>query len=233
MKQINFKNLWKALLIIIIYIFILPEIVTLGFNKMGLSLSNKTYYVIANLTIYTLILLILIMTYHKDLKNEALIFKKNWKKNLKTGFKYWILAYGFMIICNMIIISINGDIATNESANRNVINAMPYFSFISMALFGPIIEELIFRKGFKNAFNNPTFYLIVSSLLFGSGHMIALFTQGANFAWTQLLYIISYGGIGFFFAKAYLETDTIFTSIIMHIFHNSLAVILVLLMGGL
>ena len=41
----------------------------------------------------------------------------------------------------------------------------------------------------------------------------------------EILYIIPYGALGFFFAKAFYETDNIFSSISVHMIHNTIAVL--------
>ena len=72
--------------------------------------------------------------------------------------------------------------------------------------------------------------MIFTALLFGGAHMLSAFTIGdITSNYFQILYIIPYSGIGYFFAKSYIETDTIFTSVTTHVLHNSLSVCLVLL----
>ena len=65
------------------------------------------------------------------------------------------------------------------------------------------------------------------TLLFGGMHLLSASSL------KELLFIIPYGSLGFFFAKAYYETDNIYTSIIMHIFHNSLSIFFILLGNAL
>lgn len=230
MKQINKKELGKGALLLIMYLLIIPNLVMILFQSFHLDLENKTFYVLANLVIYLVTMAILIFVNYDSLKAEFKIFFHNFKSNFKIGIQYWLKALVFMMLTNLIIVSLANGIATNEEANRNVISVMPIFSIISMCIIGPFLEEMLFRKGFKDAFLNPKVFLLVSSLLFGGAHLLSAFTLGSvSENLLQLLYIIPYGGIGYFFAKAYLETDTIFTSTMMHIFHNTLSVVLVLI----
>ena len=46
---------------------------------------------------------------------------------------------------------------------------------------------------------------------------------------SELLYIIPYGGLGAAFACMYQKTNTIFTDISMHMFHNSALILLSIL----
>lgn len=232
MKKIDWKELGKASILLISYMIIIPGIVSFLFGMFNLNLENTTNYMIANIFIYCAILVMIFIFYHKSLKEELTTFIKNFKFNLKTGVLYWLKAFGFMILTNLIIVSLVNGIATNEEANRSMIAVLPIFSVLTMCILGPFLEELLFRKSFKNVFASKKTYLLISSLLFGGAHLVSAFTLGTvEQNLLQLLYIIPYSGIGYFFAKAYLETDTIFTSTMMHIFHNSLSVAIVLLSG--
>lgn len=232
MKNVNIKKLGIGLGLILIYLLVIPEISILLFQLLKLDIHNDTIYILLNFTIYLLTIIMLIIIYQKDLKEEAFIFKTNLKKNLSIGFKYWAYAFMFMIISNLIIISINGNIATNEAQNRSLINTYPLVSFLFMVFLGPFIEEILFRKGFKSVFKNKTIYCFFSGILFGLAHLISAFTLGdisSNI--TQLLFIIPYSGIGYFFAKIYTKTNTIYTSTFFHIIHNAIAVLFSLIGG--
>ena len=65
-------------------------------------------------------------------------------------------------------------------------------------------------------------FAIVTGLLFGLAHI-------AEYTLLELLFIIPYGALGFFFAKAIYETDNIYTGYIAHLFHNSLCILLIIL----
>ena len=89
-----------------------------------------------------------------------------------------------------------------------------------MHIEGPI-EEIIFRKCYKNAFSNKWLFIILSSLVFGSLHVITSMTSLMD-----LLFIIPYGSLGAAFAIMYQKTDTIYTSMLMHMLHNTILIIL-------
>ncbi len=173
------------------------------------------------------------IVFRDSIFKEAKLYAKNFKKDFGIGIRNWLAAFAFMIFTNLLIVSLAGGIATNEEANRSMISVMPVFSVISMAIVGPFIEEVLFRKGFRKAFKNDKAFMIFTALLFGGAHLLSainLGTAATNPA--QLLYIIPYSGLGYFFAKSYVETDTIFTSVVTHILHNSLSVFLILLVGA-
>lgn len=232
LKLINLKELLKGFVFLLLYMLVIPEVVLLLFDVFHWDISNPIYYMLAYGFIYAITLAMIFIGYRKTIFKEAKLYVKNFKKNFSLGLKYWFAALAFMIITNTLIISLAGGLATNEEANRSIISIMPVFSVISMALIGPFIEEVLFRKGFRNAFKSNKAFLIFTALLFGGAHLVSAFSLGSIWEnWAQLLYIIPYGGIGYFFGKAYVETDTIFTSVVCHILHNSLSVLLILLVG--
>lgn len=174
---------------------------------------------------YVILLLVIGAKYHKRLIRDFKNFKKEY---VGVALKNWIIGLGAMSIANIIISSIAGGIASNEEANRTLLGNYPISSFISMVFLGPLIEELTFRASFKSAFSKWYTFAIVTALLFGSAH-ISSFISTKDFY--ELLYLIPYSTLGFFFAKAFYETDNIYTSYLAHMFHNGMCVILLLFIG--
>ena len=178
---------------------------------------------------YVILLLIIGGIYHKRLIHDFKNFKKEY---VGIALKNWIIGLGAMFIANIIISSIAGGIASNEEANRTLLGNYPVSSFISMVFLGPLVEEITFRASFKSAFSKWYIFALVTALLFGSAHISSFITTKDVL---ELLYLIPYSTLGFFFAKAFYETDNIYTSYFAHMFHNALCVILLLLlslMGG-
>ena len=145
-----------------------------------------------------ILLIILLLVFRKSIVKEWKTFKNDFLENLDTGVKYWLV--GLMI------------------------SSLPWLMLINAGLIAPCIEELIFRKSFKKTFPNKWLFIIISSLVFGSLHVLPSMTSPV-----ELLYVIPYGALGASFACMYQKTDTIFTSIAMHIFHNSALILLSIL----
>ena len=133
-----------------------------------------------------------------------------------------------MFIANILISSFVGGVASNEEANRTLLGAYPISSIISMVFLGPLIEEITFRASFKKAFSKWYTFAIVTALLFGTAHIQSFFI---TFDFRELLFLIPYSSLGFFFAKAFYETDNIYTSYLAHMFHNGVCVLILLLFG--
>ena len=230
MNQINFKKLFKGIGMILLYILIIPEVILFLFKTFHLNLENQNIYIWLNITTYLIMILFIFSIYKKDLIIDFNKFINRWKENLRIGFKNWLFGFLCMVFTNAIIIQLTGNIASNEAQNRSFIDIFPIISFIFMVFIGPFIEEILFRKGFKDVFKNKYLYYVFSAFLFGFAHILATISTIDVFANPlQLLYIIPYSAIGFFLAKSYIETDTIYTSTLFHTFHNAIAVCLAML----
>ena len=187
--------------------------------------NNFVVATIFQILVYLILFLVLALIYHKRLIHDLKEFKKEY---VFIAFKNWMIGLGAMFIANIVISSFGGGLATNEEANRNLLAMYPISSFISMVFLGPIIEEITFRASFKKAFSKWYTFAIVTSLLFGAAHIQTFFV---TYDFMELLYLIPYSALGFFFAKAFYETDNIYTSYLAHLFHNGMCVILLLLIS--
>lgn len=187
--------------------------------------NNFVVATIFQILVYLILFLVLALIYHKRLIHDLKEFKKEY---VFIAFKNWMIGLGAMFIANIVISSFGGGLAANEEANRNLLAMYPISSFISMVFLGPIIEEITFRASFKKAFSKWYTFAIVTSLLFGAAHIQTFFV---TYDFMELLYLIPYSALGFFFAKAFYETDNIYTSYLAHLFHNGMCVILLLLIS--
>ena len=171
-----------------------------------------------------LFILLLYLMYKKDLDKEFKTFKKNFKSNFKTGFKYYIAGLISMIVFNLFIAIIIKDVSANENIVREMLFKFPVYTMFSIAVIAPLSEELTFRKSMDPLLKNKWIYALSCGLLFGACHLIA-----GEFKLINLLYLLPYGSLGFVFALMDRETKTTFTSIMMHMLHNTMTGILLLL----
>lgn len=171
------------------------------------------------------LLLILLLIFRKDIKKEWKTFKDNFLENIDIGIKYWLIGLGIMMVSNIFInVFLQLGQAANEQAVQSMITSLPWLMLINAGFIAPCTEEIVFRKGFKKAFPNKYAFIILSALVFGSLHVITSMTSPI-----ELLYIIPYGALGAAFAYMYQKTNTIFTSISMHMFHNTALILLSIL----
>ena len=222
MKKERILEICKGLLTFLIFYFssYLQVIPIALFN---IDVNNYTASDLAIVNTFTdlILVLILIILYFKELKKEFKSFKKNWKLNMDTAFKYWFI--GLMIMCiSNIAIGLITDLSTssNEQAVQTLVSSTPYLMLFTAGILAPIAEELTFRKGVSKIFKNKWVYATASGLIFGLLHVIG----SDNIL--EYLYVIPYGSLGFFFALTYYDTKSIYPSIIMHAIHNSALILL-------
>lgn len=219
------KGLISFGLIILMLIWgIIPNIILLLLNIDINTLNDTTIYIISFIN-DILFLTLLICIYYKSIKENLFqYFNHNLKENLKTSISYWLIGLGIMVVSNLFIaIVTNGQLAQNEETVRSMIDIVPLYMLFQLAIYAPVSEELIFRRSIRDIFDNKWLYALISGLIFGGLHVISSLTN-----LTSLLYLIPYCSLGIVFAILYYKTDNIFSSIVVHALHNTLALILYL-----
>ncbi len=234
MEKIKYftKGILFSLLLFLLYYLICPNLFAV-LLKTGLLSDNFWIQNLSYLAVYVFTLLVILFIIRKDLIKQWKSFLKEPKKVLNKGFTYWIYGMIVMIISNLIVTSILGNIAVNEQTTREVLFQTPLYSIPTILFIGPFLEEIVFRYGFRKAFKKEIPYTIFCAVIFGGLHVITAIDE-----WTlanilshasEILFIVPYGSLGFFFAKAYYETENIFSSVIPHMLHNTISVALILL----
>ena len=223
---INLKGLIIVLIVFVLFYYSsLSQLIPIIIFDLDLKNLSGNWQVILSMFSNILLLIILCLIFRKELIKEFKIFKNKLLDNIDTGIKYWLVGLGTMMISNMIInFVLNLGQAANEQAVQEMISYSPWIMLINAGLIAPIIEEIIFRKCFKNTFPNKYLFIILSGLVFGSMHVIGNITSPLDW-----LYVIPYGSLGAAFAIMYQKTDTVYTSTAMHIFHNTALILLSIL----
>ena len=199
---------------------ILTNIQALPFQLLGIDTSTLPMWIeITYLIAYQVVLLGMIaLIFKKRLLHDFQDLKENHQTYFKQYFKYWFLLLGLMMISNSIIMVINGvEIAGNEQAIRDMFQVSPIYIFISAVFIAPLLEEFVFRLGFRYMFPSKWVFILLSGLIFGSLHVI-----NDVQVWTDLLYIIPYGIPGFIFAYILTKCDNIFVPVGLHFVHNGI-----------
>ena len=107
-----------------------------------------------------------------------------------------------------------------------MIISSPLVYGITLILLSPLLEEIVFRMAFKDIFNGLSFILI-SGIVFGSIHVIFSITSLLD-----LLYLIPYCSLGIIFGIIYNKTDNLSYTYIIHLLHNLLTSIIILVLVG-
>lgn len=188
--------------------------------------SYSFFSKIPSILVYVLILSLVLIFYFRELKDNFIIFAKNFKTYLPFIIKRYLIMLGVMVLVAIPIILLNNG---ETSANQTMVNALfkkiPIQALILSTIYAPFVEESVFRLSLSKLFSNKTLFIITSGFLFGSLHVIDKFTS-----LTDLLYVFQYAALGMCLAKAYADSKNIFVSISMHFIQNFLAAILVLLL---
>lgn len=214
----HLKSIILALVVLFIYLgssYVLGYAFSEAFNSSN-YIINTISLILGNL----FILLVIMLFFGPKLVNDWYTLKKD---DLKIAYKNWVFGLIIMYMSNFIILFFTKDLATNETANRAILDQAPIYAILAMVLIAPITEELVFRLSLKNIFKHKYVYCVVSGLLFGLMHLTTATTL------LEFLFIIPYGSLGFFFAKTLYETDNIYSPIITHITHNALVIFIIIL----
>lgn len=188
------------------------------------TLSDTSKIMLSFLT-DLLFILLLIKCYYKTLKEDFKnFFNRDIFSNLKIAFRYWGIGMIVMVFSNMIISLIkNGKLAENEELVRNLISVFPVYMGFQLIVYAPLTEELIFRKSIRDITEHKWLYVFLSGFIFGSLHVLSSLESLIDF-----LYLIPYCSLGFAFALLYTKTNNIFSSMVVHAFHNGLALVILL-----
>jgi len=221
MKDILKNKLIRIMKVLILFIlfFSITSIFVSVFNIDINNISEKEnvlYSFICNLIFVTII----VLTYLKSLKKDFKEFIKNFNTMFEESFKYYLLGLGIMLFSNLIITFFFSSLAENEQTVRTYIELSPALMFVEVSLLAPFSEELLFRKSIREVIKNKWLYIFASGFIFGGLHVIG--TPGL----LGILSLIPYCSLGFAFAYTYAKTNNIFSTISMHMLHNTATIIL-------
>lgn len=216
-RYINQKMLAVFLGLALSFLFFEIIYIIMGIDLQ--KISDSTYLLLAIIK-YLVFLIIFYLMYHRYLKEKWIDFKINFKKYAKIAFSDWLKGFLVMIVSNIIISYFFKGLGENEESVQSLISAAPLVAFIMTSFLAPITEEMIFRKSLKDAINNKYLFIVLSGLIFGLIHVISASNP------LEYLLIIPYGAFGVVFAKTLSETDNIYTTIMVHTFHNAILTIL-------
>lgn len=231
----------KKILPIIMFILLLFGMAIFPYIPMTLF---KIPYEKFNMTIKILYMLfcdlsfmvIIFLLYKDKIINDFKKYIKKFSVNFELSFKYYFIGVIIMIVSNLIItLFFNNAVAGNEEAVRSLIDQAPLYMVFSVSLYAPFVEELIFRHGIKECvlcYGNTKItryiYVFISGFIFAFLHIFGQATSALDY-----IYLIPYMSLGVAFALLYSKTNNIFSSISMHMLHNTVTVILYFVAGGM
>ena len=217
------KNIIIGILVFLGYLLLSAYadniLILLGFNRLSTPLK-----LVVSIIYEILMLLTVIFIYLKTIVNDFIDYKQNIKYYINNYLKYWFLNLGLMMITNIIIINITSiNNSTNQEYITKLLGKYPIYTIIATILIAPITEELIFRLNIRKIFKNNIIFIITSGLVFGALHM----TVATSIK--ELLFIIPYSIPGFIFAYTLTKSKNIFVPISLHTLHNTVMILLQIL----
>ena len=213
-KILKDNSLLKAFLMSFLYLIFVSFIFALTYE---FSFNTPTSYLIAYIFVT-----IFIVKKNKDILFKQLIDIK--KIKLNDFIKIVTISLLFtllMVISNKLIINYLGHIASNELENQLLFNKAKLQMGLNIIIFGPIIEELIFRFQYHNVKGNKLITFIFYTLIFAIVHVNL--TNPSDY-----LFLIPYLFLSLSIGYSYYKTDNIFMSIFAHILNNFITIMILL-----
>ncbi|MDD2181363.1 MAG: CPBP family intramembrane metalloprotease [Bacilli bacterium] len=207
-------------------VFAIYSFITL-FRGLPLQWLDMTEISETGALIYSLLVSIIIVgiisyIYADKLRNNFDDLKKNHKHYFEKHLKYWLFALLFMALFNLLILTfMPNDLPMNEEVVRDFFGSNPIIVFLSAVLIAPILEELVFRQGFRDMFSDDAVFIFMSSLTFGAFHVV-----GTATSFIDLVYIIPYAIPAIAFGLMLKETDNVLVPIGFHFLHNGFLIAL-------
>ena len=164
-----------------------------------------------------------IWTFFERYKRDYKYLKQSFSSYLKNALKYW----GLMYLCVFIVAVIQVSLGVSEqSTNQSLLETLPFWYLVpSAVIFAPIVEEAVFRGGFRRFISNDFIFIIISGVSFGLLH--TLFSEDTLYiAFVQSL---NYIAMGMVLAYSYVRTNNIFVPMLVHVFQNTIGILIIIL----
>ena len=173
------------------------------------------YWTVISFALATLIILLILWrsTYRNSIERETPVPLHSAAVWSVLGiFMAFLAQYAAIIVETMIGIEQGSE---NTQNIIELVQGLPIV-ILAVAVFGPILEEIIFRKIiFGSLYNRMPFFFaaLISSLVFSVAH-------------AELEHTILYAAMGFTFAFLYVKTKRIIVPIVAHVSMNTFVVLM-------
>lgn len=150
-----------------------------------------------------------------------------WHAMIEHPFLHWktiLTILPMMLVSSILLNSLAAylsqvDQSVNQTSLIEYLKHLPWLILFQALFYAPIIEEIMFRGLLYRFFHRYSRFwaIFVSSLLFGFAHVSgSLFTGNFNDLWFLPTYMV----LGYFLALAYERTDSLYTSMTLHLLNN-------------
>lgn len=208
----------------IILLKIMPQEDMTNMQNMDI-LTMITVFIISLLSIAFMITMFILPTISMKgkIKRDSKAFKANFKAYMKYLIPRLILVYIIFTLSFNLVNLVN---KTETSTNQAMLEGMPLFITVPLAiLYGPFIEEFIFRGILRRWIKKDTWlFVIISGVLFGLTHTLGVETTFI----ATILQTIPYAIMGGCLAYIYAKSDNMWNNITIHFVNNLIAVIVMI-----
>ena len=202
--------------------------------KLDTNSFSKNMLILYNFICDLGYMIIIFFVYRKDIIRDLKDLKNNFNKIFGLAFKYYFVGLMLMFLSNFLIaLFFSGANANNEETIREYINLYPLYMLFSVSIYAPFVEEILFRKAiynciipYKQNMFTKYLYIILSGLIFASLHVVGLGDKLIDY-----VYVVPYLSLGIAFALIYYKSKNIFSTIMMHCLHNTVTILLYILVG--
>lgn len=221
-----------------------------------LQSANKQYAIVAliasswsNLMVYLVLTIVCLAFFYKDIANDFYkpINVDEPDTKLNTMLIWLVIFYGVNIASNLLIASIStnadyidkllsGSFNLSTTSNNQQILELSIQNggfipiLLSAGILGPIVEELIYRKGIFGLFKEESYAFLTTSLIFGVIHVLSSLGYGyspLDLALMTVPYIVS----GALFGVMYIRTNqNIWICTAVHMISNLISIFSIFLL---
>lgn len=187
------------------------------YSSVILMALNLELPIVANMIggiIQFIVVILWNIAYLEEISDERLSTKK-WKHKLTMIGKEIVMFIPILLITSLITkLLLVGESANQASIDSNFKNAPIMYSLL-IIIFGPIIEEFIFRLLPAKFIKNRFMYIIISTVVFAAMHVVGD-PKAYYYIWFYMMRPLYYG-------YRYYETKNIWVPISMHSLNNLIA----------
>lgn len=162
-------------------------------------------------------LFLLLFIYRSTFKENLVDLKKNFKSRFLKGLKIFLIGFLCYILCNFLISSLNlfEYVPNDFETMYNIFEKNAILMFIISTFYYPIVEEIVFKKSFKDILKNKWLFIIVTGLINAVCNIILSINDPRDF-----IYLIPNAVFSMCFSYIYYETDNLIVPIIYRILYN-------------
>ena len=211
-EKVGIPALYISICVVLLY-FIWPYFISAILSMLSITGDTSLYLrLIANFLLMFLIILI----YSNSLKNDLKSLKNNFGKLYLKGGKIFIIGIILYTIVSSLIVELvpNG---LNESVDNllHIYDKSPFLLLLSTVIYYPIVEELVFKRTFKEFIKNKWLFILITAIINGSFEIMLSYTSVINLI-NIIPAIVFYGILSYI----YYDTDNVVVSISYRMFYN-------------